>query len=78
MNTKKLRHTKENKEWRLQVLERDLYTCQECGSTERLEVHHKMAVCKYPELVNVLSNGITLCHDCHTKTDSYLFWAGIS
>lgn len=53
------------------VLERDNFTCQECGSKEKLECHHLKPQCDYPELALDIDNCITLCHECHTKTDSY-------
>lgn len=56
--------------FRNKVLERDNYTCQKCGSTENLEVHHKKPYAKYPKLRTVVSNGITLCKECHKKEHS--------
>lgn len=44
---------------------RDNHTCQKCGSTKRLECHHKIPVINGGS--NELSNLITLCHDCHAK-----------
>lgn len=42
---------------------RDDYTCQVCGSTERVEGHHVFEFCigGAPHKDNI----ITLCHDCH-------------
>ena len=74
MNNKKLRSTKEYREWRKAVFERDNYTCQECGSIEHLEAHHIKEVSKFPELVYEINNGLTLCHECHTKTESYFYF----
>lgn len=51
---------------RLQILQRDNFTCQICGSTEKtLHVHHLCyrkgaKIWEYPD--NTL---ITLCEDCH-------------
>lgn len=53
--------------FRKEVLERDNYTCQLCGSKENLEVHHKKLYAKYVRLRTVVSNGITLCEKCHDK-----------
>ena len=36
----RLREIKEYKQWRMDCLRRDWFKCQECGSKERLEVHH--------------------------------------
>lgn len=53
--------------WRNDCLKRDNYQCQHCGSREKLHVHHIKPYAKYPKLATVLSNGITLCQDCHIK-----------
>lgn len=52
-------------EWRKAVLERDHYFCRWCHSQDRLEVHHIWKFSKYPERRWDVSNGLTLCHDCH-------------
>lgn len=49
------------------ALKRDNYTCQECGSTECLEVHHIKTRKNYPELAHNLDNLKTLCRTCHLK-----------
>lgn len=74
-----IRTSKEFKEWRRQVFERDDYTCQnkECGRrsgiNNRVIIHadHIKPFALYPELRFVLSNGRTLCKECHEKTDTY-------
>jgi 5-methylcytosine-specific restriction endonuclease McrA len=53
------------RERRKLVLERDNYECQECGCDLNLHIHHIKSVSKFPELVNELSNLITLCKTCH-------------
>lgn len=51
---------------------RDDFTCQECGARGvHLEAHHIKPKHSFPDLVFDVNNGITLCHDCHAKTDSY-------
>ena len=46
-----------------QVLERDGWRCQDCGSAQMLEVHHVNPRSKLgPEISD---NLITLCFDCH-------------
>lgn len=61
-----------DREWRVSVFSRDDYTCQHCGIRGgRLQAHHIKPYREYPELRHVLSNGETLCVDCHKKTDSY-------
>lgn len=49
------------------VLERDNYECQECGIDMDLHIHHIKLVKDNPELVNELSNCVTLCGKCHRK-----------
>lgn len=56
--------------WRNAVLEKDNFTCAECGFGDneicnQLEAHHIYPVSKYPELSKDIGNGITLCVRCH-------------
>jgi len=83
-----IRHSFEYKEWRKAVYQRDEYTCCVCGDDTggNLEAHHikQFALIlkeqnistaeqarNCPELWQV-SNGLTMCIDCHKKTDTYL------
>jgi 5-methylcytosine-specific restriction endonuclease McrA len=50
---------------RNQVLERDSWRCQECGSLENLQVHHLQPRTKLGG--DILANLITLCAPCHRK-----------
>ena len=51
---------------------RDGYTCQACEKKGiRVEAHHIKEQSNYPELRFDVNNGITLCRDCHKKTDNY-------
>lgn len=61
----------EYKSWRKQVFERDDYTCQHCGVRGYITAHHIKSFAYYPKLKYILSNGITLCENCHSKTDNY-------
>src|ERR1022692_4646359 len=62
----------EDRDWRKAVFSRDNYTCQDCGvKGGRLQAHHIKAFKAFPELRHTLSNGLTLCLDCHKKTDTY-------
>jgi len=64
----KIYNTPEYRDWRLSVYERDLFTCQECGERGgSLNAHHIKTFADYPELRFEVSNGITLCEDCHKK-----------
>lgn len=76
---KKLYFSKEYKNWRKAVFERDHYTCQECGGTKiELNADHIKPWAFFPELRFELSNGRTLCVPCHRKTDTWgnRKWAG--
>lgn len=60
------------KAWRMAVLIRDNFTCQMCGKKGGLlEDHHLKPFAYFPELRFDVSNGQTLCHKDHVKTDSY-------
>ena len=69
------RFSMEYKKWHKSVFERDNYTCQDCGIhnhkglgfTVKLEAHHIQEWVNYHELRFVVSNGKTLCTECHKK-----------
>lgn len=64
--------TVEYKIWRDSVFRRDNYTCQLCGEKpRRVEADHIQAWSTHPELRYELSNGRTLCVECHRKTPTY-------
>ena len=65
-------YSKKFKKWRLKVFIRDNYTCRNCQKVGgRLTAHHIKSWAKYPKLRFVVSNGITLCEKCHSKTDNF-------
>lgn len=56
------------KQFRLNVLKRDKFTCQMCNSKKRrLNVHHIIKWSSAASLRFDTSNGITLCSGCHKK-----------
>lgn len=62
----------EYKKWRSEVFKRDNYTCQECGKNKcYITAHHIKSFSKHPKLRFEVSNGLTLCENCHEKTDNY-------
>jgi 5-methylcytosine-specific restriction endonuclease McrA len=68
-----IRSSFEYKNWRRMVFERDNYTCQDCGKRGcRLHAHHKKSFADYHEQRLDIQNGISLCNDCHKKTENYL------
>lgn len=62
------------KEKRLLALQRDDYTCQDCGIKERrgLQVHHIIAWAETKD--NSLENLITLCLKCHGEIEGKKGW----
>ena len=64
-------YSMEYKKWRKGCMERDDFTCQRCGEKGYLTVHHIKSFAKYPKLRFELTNGITLCENCHSKVDKY-------
>lgn len=62
----------EYKQWRRLVYERDNYTCQICNKRGGiLHADHIKPFLKFPELRTELSNGRTVCAQCHYKTDTF-------
>lgn len=69
----KIRNSERYIAWRKKVFKRDNYTCQFCGQRGGcLNADHIKPFSTYPYLRFVLSNGRTLCKQCHKKTDTYL------
>jgi len=83
--TSRIRECSQYKEWRTKVYERDNYVCQQCGAKGHLNADHitpfsdviyknniktleEARACK--QLWDI-SNGRTLCFECHKKTDTF-------
>lgn len=61
-----------DREWRTTVFERDHYTCRQCGRHGvKLQAHHIKSFKGHPELRYDVSNGLTLCLECHKQTDTF-------
>lgn len=59
-------------QWRRDVFIRDEFTCRKCGKTHiYITAHHIKSFAKHPKLRFAISNGLTLCEDCHKLTDNY-------
>ena len=56
-----------------QVLERDGWRCQKCGSLENLQVHHKTK--RSQQGSDSLENLETLCARCHMENHGQLYLA---
>lgn len=61
----KARHCEEYKIWQNEVYKKDWYTCQCCGKTKDLRAHHILNFSDHEDLRYDVTNGITLCNDCH-------------
>jgi len=60
------RQTKADRAWARAVKKRDGQICQICFSpSKKLHAHHIESYARNPELRTKLSNGITLCVNCH-------------
>ena len=61
-----IRKSFEYEEWRKLCMDRDLYTCQNCEQIGgKLHVDHIKPFALFPELRFEVSNGRTLCEECH-------------
>jgi 5-methylcytosine-specific restriction endonuclease McrA len=67
----KIRDSKSYKDWRMQVLQRDRFSCIICGYRSHkprdIRVDHIKPFSLFPELRLELSNGRTLCVPCDLK-----------
>lgn len=72
--TRRQRSAEGYRRWRQAVLTRDGHRCRHCAATERLHAHHLLPFSRYRLLRHTVSNGLTLCHDCHMS----LHWRGLA
>lgn len=62
----RIRTSKEYREWRAKVFQRDKFTCQICGQVGgELNAHHIKHFSKDKAKRLSVDNGITLCAECH-------------
>lgn len=76
-----IRYSESYKLWKKSVFARDDFTCQECGKVQgwdkkfkkhiTIHAHHLKPFSLFPKLRFEVSNGRTLCVDCHIETDTY-------
>jgi hypothetical protein len=71
---KAIRKSLKYKQWRKSVYDRDNYICVLCGGKgngKNLNADHIKPFSLFPKLRFEVSNGRTLCKDCHEKTDTF-------
>lgn len=67
-----LRHSIDYRLWRTSVFNRDKYTCKICGQKGgKLTADHIKPWSTHEDLRFDISNGRTLCVNCHRKTDTW-------
>ena len=69
---KYFRDTVQYKQWRIAVYRRDGFKCQSCGQVgKNLNAHHMVPIAVDITKIYDMSNGITLCKDCHILTHKH-------
>jgi len=51
--------------WVLAIKLKNDFTCQKCGTHENLDSHHIISIRDNPDIATKITNGITLCEECH-------------
>lgn len=59
------------KKWAQEVKKAQGSRCDCCGEIKELQAHHLWAKSKHPSLIIEVSNGVGLCHECHSKYHGY-------
>jgi hypothetical protein len=67
------RDSQELKNWRKSVFKKDNYRCGHCKTNKNLQAHHIKSYADFPDLRFIISNGLTLCIDCHGKVHNRNF-----
>lgn len=67
----KIRTSSQYLDWKKSILERDERKCVDCGANDDLQVDHIKPFAYFPELRFELSNGRTLCRECHKLTGTW-------
>lgn len=61
-----IRSSTHYQKWRQLVLERDCFTCVNCGfASDDLHVHHIISMSDNIDLSLDINNGVSLCYECH-------------
>lgn len=61
-------NSREYKNWRMSIFMRDKFFCGLCGQKgKKLNAHHIQRWADVPELRYVVSNGVSLCEECHKQ-----------
>ncbi|MGG3892029.1 NUMOD3 domain-containing DNA-binding protein [Metabacillus fastidiosus] len=61
----KIRNSQEYLDWKISVFKKDNYTCQCCGSKNKLEAHHIENFSEHEDKRFDVNNGLTMCTYCH-------------
>jgi len=65
---RQLRRSERYKNWAKAVKEEAKYICNDCGDSKtKKHSHHIKPVCKHPENIFDLDNGVCLCIPCHKQ-----------
>jgi 5-methylcytosine-specific restriction endonuclease McrA len=70
MSNKQL-HKELRKKFNLLVFTRDDNKCKVCGRTYNLDAHHITDRHEMPNGGYTISNGITLCDECHKEAETF-------
>lgn len=61
------RNTPEYRKWREKIIKRDKNICKLCGiRTDEIHVHHLISFNRSEKFATDISNGMSLCVNCHS------------